>query len=76
MNSYIKKLKHILPVFLLIYVLTLILFLSARWLLTIRYDILDINEEIWSFALPMSLPWIPILIWLRAGLKTVCTFDS
>ncbi|EMO54095.1 rhomboid family intramembrane serine protease [Leptospira noguchii] len=69
MNSYIKKLKYILPVFLLIYVLTLILFLSARWLLTIRYDILDINEEIWSFVLPMSLPWIPILIWLRPRMR-------
>ncbi|EMK24453.1 rhomboid family intramembrane serine protease [Leptospira kirschneri] len=69
MNTYIKKLKHILPIFLLIYVLNLILFLGARWLLTIRYEILDINEEIWDFVLPITLPWIPILIWLRPRMR-------
>ncbi|EKO15536.1 rhomboid family intramembrane serine protease [Leptospira kirschneri] len=69
MNTYIKKLKHILPIFLLIYVLNLILFLGARWLFTIRYEILDINEEIWDFVLPITLPWIPILIWLRPRMR-------
>ncbi|EKR08213.1 rhomboid family intramembrane serine protease [Leptospira kirschneri] len=69
MNTYIKKLNIILPIFLLIYVLNLILFLGARWLLTIRYEILDINEEIWDFVLPITLPWIPILIWLRPRMR-------
>ncbi|XDD51406.1 rhomboid family intramembrane serine protease [Leptospira sp. WS92.C1] len=69
MKLYLTKLRQILPVFLSIYVLSLIGFLSLRWLLTIRYEAVDINEEIWNFVLPMAIPWLPVLIWLRPKLR-------
>ncbi len=75
METYIAKLKHILPTFLGIAIATISGLLFFRWLFTIQYDIININEEIWCFWLPATLPWIPVLVWLRPRFR-VLTFKK
>ncbi|WP_278021004.1 hypothetical protein [Flavobacterium ginsengisoli] len=69
MQNYITKLRHILPIFLLISLSIIIGLLIIRWIFTIEFEIFDFNEKIWNFWLPVLLPWIPILIWLRPRFK-------
>ncbi|MBK0403526.1 rhomboid family intramembrane serine protease [Adhaeribacter sp. BT258] len=69
MNDYLLKLRHILPTFLLISILTIGGFTAFRWLFTIQYQLIDIKEDFWEFWFPLALPWIAILIWLRPKLR-------
>lgn len=75
METYITKLKHILPTFFIIAFSTIIGLLIFRWLFVIQFDIIDIKEEVWCLWLPMGLPWIPILIWLRPRFR-ILTFKK
>jgi rhomboid protease GluP len=75
METYLKKIRHILPT-LLIVVFGLVIGVSfIRWILCIQFSILDLKEEVWNFWIPLILPWIPILIWLRPRLR-VLTFKK
>ena len=65
MQTYWAKVKHLLPAFLLVTWGTTIGFGLARWLLETRFPGLHIKEEVWDVWLPLILPWIPILLWLR-----------
>jgi rhomboid protease GluP len=45
--------------------------LLFRWLFSIQYHIINIDEEIWEFWLSFGLPWIPVLIWFRPRLMVL-----
>ena len=75
METYLAKLKHILPPFLITAIATIGGFSLFRWLFVIQYNIIDINEEIWCLWLPVTLPWIPVLVWLRPRFR-VLTFKK
>jgi rhomboid protease GluP len=75
LKTYITKLKHILPTFFVIALSTILGLLLFRWLFVIQFDIIDIKEEVWCLWLPMGLPWIPILIWLRPRFR-ILTFKK
>ncbi len=65
LETYLLKLKHILPTFLLIALATVAGLMLLRWLFAIRFEIIDVKEEVWTLWLPLAVPWIPVLIWLR-----------
>ena len=69
--NYFSVLKHIIPTFLIIAFCTIFGLALIRWLLTIQYEIININEEFWTIWLPIGLPWIPILIWLRPRFRVL-----
>lgn len=69
--NYFSVLRHIIPTFLIIALCTISGLAFTRWLLTIQYDIINIKEELWVLWLPMGLPWIPVLIWLRPRLRVL-----
>jgi len=73
MNSkaYLIKVKHIVLPYLLLSFLTVISLISLRWLLFIKYPILDVREEIWNFWIPLIFPGIPLLIWIRPRLRVL-----
>jgi len=75
LETYIKKLKHILPTFLIIAISTIVGLLLFRWLFAIQFSIIDIKEEVWNLWLPITLPWIPLVIWLRPRLR-ILTFKN
>ncbi len=73
-NSYIAKLKHILPTFFIMVFSTVIGLAIFRWLFCIQFLLLDIKEEVWELWIPIIFPWIPITIWMRQRFR-VLTFE-
>lgn len=71
METYISKLKHILPTFLAVTFGTVFGLAFLRWLLCIQFPLLDIKEEIWVLWLPLIFPWIPITLWLRQRFRVL-----
>lgn len=71
METYISKLKHILPTFLAVTFGTVLGLAFLRWLLCIQFSLLDIKEEIWVLWLPLIFPWIPITLWLRQRFRVL-----
>jgi rhomboid protease GluP len=65
LETYITKLKHILPTFLAVTFGTVFGLGFIRWLFCLQFSIIDIKEEIWVLWLPLIFPWIPITLWLR-----------
>ena len=68
-KHYSTKLKYILPTYLLVLFCTLFLALAFRWLFSIHYNLLVIDETYYEMWIPFALPWIPITIWLRPKLR-------
>lgn len=73
MEKYKKKVRHIFPTFLIIAVLTNLIWSLINWFFTIENEVIDVKEEILTFWIPFVIPWIPLLIWLRPKLK-ILTF--
>jgi len=71
LGSYATKLKHILPAFFSVAFGTIIALALVRWFFCIQFLVFDIREEIWEFWIPFTLPWIPILLWLRPRFKAL-----
>ena len=71
METYIAKLKHILPTFLAVTFGTVFGLAFLRWFFCIQFSLLDIKEEIWVLWLPIIFPWIPITLWLRQRFRVL-----
>lgn len=75
MKDYLVKFKYIFPVYVLIYLGTIIGLFLLRYLLTIKFQIIDIDEKIWELWIPMILPGILLLIFMQPRLK-ILTFKN
>jgi rhomboid protease GluP len=42
-----------------------------NWLLLIKTEVFALDEEVVNIWLPMAIPWLPILLWLRPRLKAL-----
>jgi hypothetical protein len=71
MQKYLYKLKLTLPTFVGISIFSIVFLVFFRWLLTIQFEILTIEEDVFLIWLPLIFPWIPILIWLRPKLRVL-----
>jgi hypothetical protein len=69
MNRFVVKLKLIFLPFIFIAVGTIGLYTFLNWLVLIKLDAFKINDIIINLFIPMVLPWIPLLIWLRPRIK-------
>lgn len=65
MNSFVTKVRHIMPVFFFVTIGTLLGLGLIRYFLAIELEILDFKREVWELWIPIGFPWIPITIWLR-----------
>jgi rhomboid protease GluP len=68
MEKYLVKVKHIVPTLIYMLIGTIGITMLARWI-TFQTNILELKESIWSIWIPLILPWIPIIIWLRPRLR-------
>lgn len=75
MKDYLVKFKYIFPTYVLIYLGTVFGLFALRYLLTIKFRIIDIDEKIWELWIPMILPGILLLIFMQPRLK-VLTFKN
>lgn len=69
MNPERAKFRLIYLPFLAIVIGFIACYTFLHWLLFIRFEVVSIKEDVLMLWLPMLLPWIPILIWLRRPLK-------
>lgn len=69
MNDFTKKLKLLFVPFLLITLCVGGGYTLLHWLLLIKFHVFPINETTVNLLVPMALPWIPLLVWLRPRIK-------
>jgi membrane associated rhomboid family serine protease len=65
----LNKLKLIFLPFLLIEVSFIGVYTFFNWFLFIHLDLFPVRETIRNFGLPLLLPWIPLLLWLKPKLN-------
>lgn len=64
-----KKLRLLLIPYFIISLATIGLYTACCLQVYNKQGTIEIPEEILQFWIPMTLPWIPVLIWLRPGIK-------
>jgi hypothetical protein len=69
MEQFYAKLKYIFLPFLIIAICTIGVYTFLNWLIIIKLNAFKIDEQVIEFFIPMALPWIPLLIWLRPRIK-------
>lgn len=70
MNTYFKKVKHILPTFLMVAFGTVGGLLLFRWFFCLKYPVIAIKEEYWT-RIAIFFTVIPVLIWLRPKFRVL-----
>ncbi len=73
--NYAVKFKSIIPVYLLLWLLTSLVLVVARWLFTIQFRMIDLNEDVWQLWLPIILTLVVLAIWFRQKLN-ILTFKN
>lgn len=63
------KLRHIYIRYLLIAIGFIISYSMFRWYFDYKLGVLHLKEDLLDFWIPFGLPLIPILIWLRRGIR-------
>jgi rhomboid protease GluP len=69
MKEQIEKLRLIYKQFLIIAISVIGGYTFLNWLLILNLHAFSVNEDIINIWIPMALPWILILIWLRPRIK-------
>ena len=69
MNTFREKIRLVYAPFLWISLAFILSYTLLNWLLNIRLSLFSMNEDLVNLWLPLSLPWIPVLIWLRPGVR-------
>jgi hypothetical protein len=69
MNSFLLKLRLIYLPFILVAVGSILVFSLLNIWLTIDSTTISMNEEVTDLWLPLILPFVPVLIWLRPRIK-------
>jgi rhomboid protease GluP len=70
MNTYFKKVKHILPAFLVVAFGTVGGLLLLRWFFCLKYPVIAIKEEYWT-RMTILFAVIPVLLWLRPKFRVL-----
>jgi len=67
-KAIVEKIRIIYVPFLLISAGFVVVYSFLNWILIIS-GVLSINEELVNFWLPLVLPWLPVVIWLRPRIR-------
>ncbi|MEP2239756.1 MAG: rhomboid family intramembrane serine protease [Maribacter sp.] len=69
MNSSKIKLREIYIPFLIVSLGTIILYCLFRWIFDIKLGLLPLKKDILDLWMPIILPWISVLVWLRKRIR-------
>ena len=69
MKDIVLKIREIYIPFLIVSIGFVFFYILFRWIFDIELGILPLKENLLNFWLPIILPWIPVLIWLRRRLR-------
>lgn len=75
MTNFSTKIRLIYIPFLIVALSFIFIYTFLNWLFVIRLET-PLSEDMVDFWLPFSLPWIPILIWLRPRIKLLILKDK
>lgn len=69
MKGFKEKLRILFIPFIVIAICFVGVYTFVNWLFFIKTDFLPLKEDIINLWLPFTLPWLPVLIWLRPRIK-------
>lgn len=69
MNHQVRKLKHLTPAFFYVAISTLVVTAAIRWFLSIQWNLIELDENIWEVWFPMVFTWISMTFLLDPKLK-------
>lgn len=69
MKNYIKKLAYFLPVYLLTTVVLAVVVVGLRYLCSIWFQLIDIKEYLWVYAVPIVAGMILMSLWINPRIK-------
>jgi hypothetical protein len=69
MEQFYAKLRLIFLPFLIITACTISIYTFLDWLFMVKLNLFKADEVVINLIIPMGLPWLPLLIWLRPRLK-------
>jgi len=75
MTNFDTRIRLIYAPFLIVAFLFISIYSFLDWLLLATLD-MPINEELVHLWLPLALPWVPVLIWLRPRIKLLSLNDK
>jgi hypothetical protein len=70
MNDYFRKLKLVVPAYLLSILFGLFIISSLRWLCR-NYQVFEMEDQIWEFWIPAMYSLLIALLWLRLRFKPI-----
>ncbi|MBL7963833.1 MAG: rhomboid family intramembrane serine protease [Flavobacteriales bacterium] len=73
MRTYGRKVRHVLPPFILLWATVLVVYTALRWTLDLRFHVFRLDEEVLDFWLPFLLPWVFLLTVFRRRFR-ILTF--
>lgn len=69
MDDIKLKIRQIYVPYIIVAVLTIVIYNFLRWVLDIKIDLIPFKKDILVFWIPFIIPWISVLIWLRRRIK-------
>src|SRR6185312_4997152 len=69
MKTLVQKLRLIYVPFLLLFVAIVGGYTFLNWLLFVKFHVFSLKEDVVQIWIPLALPWIPIILWLRPRIK-------
>ena len=69
MNLFYAKFRLIFLPYLIITVCTIAIYTFLNWLLIVKLNTFQLDDDVANIIIPIALPWIPLLIWLRPRIK-------
>ncbi|MBI1306959.1 MAG: rhomboid family intramembrane serine protease [Bacteroidetes bacterium] len=76
MKNLTIKLKEVYLPYLLVSVGSILFYYLFRWLFDIKLGVLPLKDELLNLFIPMAVPWIPVLIWLRKRINILRISDK
>ncbi|MBV8255590.1 MAG: rhomboid family intramembrane serine protease [Chitinophaga sp.] len=69
MNQMKEKFRIFVWPYLIVALAYLLVYTALHWLLFIKLDLFELDEDLLKFWLPIALAWLPVLFWLRPSLR-------
>lgn len=69
MDNFKVKIKEVYLPYIVVSIGTIVSYNLLRWTFDIKLDSLPLKDDLLNFWVPFTLPWVPVLLWLRPRLR-------
>lgn len=71
LHNYLKKLRHVMPIFILTVVGSVLVLSLIRYIFFIQLSVFVVKKEFWEFWIPIIFPLIPVMLWMRPRFRVL-----